>query len=67
MYNSDGLPSTVALVFYVFLFVMAVVWFFLPFAIFGIKDRLDKLLAKVDANTRAVESLARAIELQKKP
>lgn len=67
MYNSDGLPSTVALVFYVFLFVMAVVWFFLPFAIFGIKDRLDKLLAKVDANTRAVESLARAIEQQKKP
>lgn len=67
MYNSDGLPSTVALVFYVFLFVMAVVWFFLPFAIFGIKDRLDKLLAKVDANTRAVETLARAIEQQKKP
>lgn len=67
MYNSDGFPSTVALVFYVFLFVMAVVWFFLPFAIFGIKDRLDKLLAKVDANTRAVETLARAIEQQKKP
>ena len=27
-----------------FLFLLAILWFFLPFAIFGMKDRLDKII-----------------------
>ena len=31
---------------YLFLFLLAVLWFFLPFAIFGIKERLVTLIAE---------------------
>ena len=29
---------------YLFLFVLALLWFFLPFAIFGTKDKLNQLI-----------------------
>ena len=31
----------------IFLVVMAVIWFFLPFAVFGIKGKLDELLKEI--------------------
>jgi outer membrane lipoprotein-sorting protein len=33
----------------VFLFVLAILWFLLPFAIFGTKDRLDAILQEMKA------------------
>jgi len=30
----------------VFLFVLAVLWFFLPFAVFGIQPKIEKVLAE---------------------
>ena len=34
----------------VFIFVLAVLWFFLPFAIFGTKDKLSELIAETKKN-----------------
>lgn len=29
---------------FIFLIILAVLWFFLPFAVFGVKERLDTLI-----------------------
>lgn len=39
--------SGMYLVVFVFLVVLALLWFLLPFAVFGIKDKLGALLAEV--------------------
>lgn len=41
----------------IFLMVLAVLWFFLPFAVFGIKDLLQRIIYAVEANTKATEAL----------
>lgn len=43
------------IVFYIFLFFLALLWFFLPFAVFGVKGYLKKLddRAKVATDTLA--------------
>ena len=33
---------------YLFLFVLALLWFFLPFAIFGTKDKLNQLIRETE-------------------
>jgi hypothetical protein len=40
-----------------FLFLVAVLWFLLPFAVFGTKDKLDILIRETQANTAAVKAL----------
>ncbi|MEW8027814.1 MAG: hypothetical protein AB2806_08755 [Candidatus Thiodiazotropha sp.] len=43
------------IVFYIFLFFLAILWFFLPFAVFGVKGYLKKLddRAKIATDTLA--------------
>jgi len=38
--------GTVYVIGITFLFILAVLWFFLPFAIFGTKPKIDKLLVE---------------------
>jgi len=45
MMGSD-VNAVVILVIVVFLVVLAILWFFLPFAIFGTKDKLDEIIAQ---------------------
>ena len=40
-----------------FFVLMAIVWFFLPFSIFGIKDKLDRLIALNEENNRLLTIL----------
>ncbi|VVM20197.1 hypothetical protein BSPWISOXPB_5199 [uncultured Gammaproteobacteria bacterium] len=44
---SDGVVVVVVL----FLFVLAILWFLLPFAIFGTKDKLSELIAETKKQT----------------
>lgn len=44
-YNITPLGEGVLLALFGFLVLMAIVWFFLPFAIFGIKERMDSQAA----------------------
>ena len=43
---NELLGGGVGLAIFVFLFVLAVLWFLLPFAIFGTKDKLSELIAE---------------------
>lgn len=40
-----------------FFVAVGILWFLLPFAIFGTKDKLDALIKATEANTAAVNSL----------
>ena len=42
----DMFSGVLGLIVILFLFVLAVLWFFLPFAIFGTKDKLAALIAE---------------------
>jgi hypothetical protein len=42
--QQDILSGTFGIVIIVFLIVLFLLWFFLPFAVFGIKGRLDQLI-----------------------
>lgn len=42
----DGIPSVFWLVIIIFLFVLAALWFLLPFAVFGVKKLLSDLIAE---------------------
>ncbi len=48
-----------------FLFVLAVLWFFLPFAIFGTQPKLDKMLAETQ-KTNALLTEIRALLVKTK-
>jgi hypothetical protein len=53
---SDGIVVVVVL----FLFVLAILWFLLPFAIFGTKDKLSELIAETKkTNEQLSERLVR--------
>lgn len=59
--NSDlasGLAG-VSLVVGVFLFVVAILWFLVPFAIFGIKPLLRQLIAQTSRTNALLEELQR--------
>lgn len=42
-----------------FLFVLAVLWFFLPFAVFGTKAKLDAITAELRKLNANIEALRR--------
>ncbi|MCP5285425.1 MAG: hypothetical protein H6933_11040 [Burkholderiaceae bacterium] len=42
----EGVSTAVWLVIIIFLFVLAVLWFLLPFAVFGVKKLLMQLIAE---------------------
>ena len=58
----DGIfAGTFGLIFIIFLVVAAVLWFLLPFAIFGIKTRLDTMIENSDKTIALIESLNQEI------
>ena len=50
----------------IFLFILAILWFLLPFAIFGTKDRLDALLKEARAIKSEMEIIRAEITGQKR-
>lgn len=57
--------STFLLIVFLFLFVLAVLWFLLPFAIFGTKDLLEKLIAETIKTRESIDQLTKTIEANK--
>lgn len=53
-----GLGTTVWLVLFGFLFVLAVLWFLLPFAVFGSKPRLDKLITELQTLNKTMKEIS---------
>ena len=48
----------------IFLFVLAIVWILLPFAIFGIKDRLDRIIVGQNKTNAELWELRSAMSRQ---
>jgi hypothetical protein len=55
-------PPAVSAVLLAFLVVLALLWFFLPFAIFGTKPKLDELLVEIKVMNRRMETILKTIE-----
>jgi hypothetical protein len=58
----DGIPDFIGIVGGIFLVFLAVLWFMLPFALFGMKSRLDetnRLLAHISGQ---IEGVGRRVE-----
>lgn len=53
----DEGTRTLALIAFVFVFVLAVLWFLLPFAIFGTKDILSKILEQQTLTNQKLDQL----------
>jgi hypothetical protein len=53
-----GLGATAWLVLFAFLFVLAVLWFLLPFAVFGSKPRLDKMIAELQTLNKTMKEIS---------
>ena len=51
-----------AFLLFLFLLVLAVLWFLLPFAIFGTKDKLQELINETIANRQAIEKLGEILD-----
>lgn len=55
--DGSGLDRGVISIVIIFLFLLALLWFFLPFAVFGIKDLLQRIIYAVEDNTKATEAM----------
>ena len=53
-----GIGTTVWLILFAFLFVLAVLWFLLPFAVFGSKRRLDKMIAELQTLNKTMKEVS---------
>ena len=53
-----GFGATVWLVLFCFLFVLAVLWFLLPFAVFGSKSRLDKIIGELQTLNKTMNEIS---------
>lgn len=51
----------------IFLSVLAILWFLLPFAIFGTKDKLQEIIDQTIINTQAIEKLNASIDKNMQP
>ena len=49
--------APLSMFFYIFLIILALLWFFLPFAIFGTKDKLQELIKETIATREAINEL----------
>jgi hypothetical protein len=58
---ADISPGLAVFVF-LFLFVVAVLWFFLPFAVFGIKDYLKRLEFEAKQANQRLEIIEQALQ-----
>lgn len=53
-----GFGATVWLVLFCFLFILAVLWFLLPFAVFGSKSRLDKIIGELQTLNETMKEIS---------
>lgn len=53
----NGIDSSVTLIATLFIIIVAILWFFLPFAVFGTKDVLRELIVAVKDNKKLIEDL----------
>ena len=53
-----GFGATVWLVLFCFLFVLAVLWFLVPFAVFGSKSRLDKIVGELQTLNETMKEIS---------
>lgn len=60
----DG-GAIVYIIFVLIVTIIAVLWIILPFAVFGIKNRLDKLLAAIET-TNKILAIANDLEIKEK-
>jgi len=51
---------------YIFVFVLAVQWFLLPFAVFGVKEKLDTLISLQNTTNALLEQSLQTTEPMKK-
>lgn len=54
---AEFLTSGFGLLLVLFLIILAILWFILPFAIFGIKNRLDLLIAETQVTNRLLTEI----------
>jgi len=57
MMNSAEVMSYLYIFGYIFLIALAILWFLLPFAIFGIKDKLTALIAETQKTNEQLAEL----------
>lgn len=56
----DGMAGgfgVLGMIFFLFLFLLAILWILMPFAIFGTKDRLDILIAEAKKQNELLSEL----------
>lgn len=56
------LGGTIGFIIILFLFVHAVLWFFLPFAIFGTKEKSDNIKAEIESANRLLQVIENEIK-----
>lgn len=59
--------SPLAQLAFIFLLFLAILWFLLPFAIFGTKDKLQEIIDQTIINTQAIEKLNASIDKNMQP
>ena len=63
MIGFENLLGPFSLIVFLFAFVLGVLWFLLPFAVFGTKARLDKIIAELQTlNTNLTKSVITEVE-----
>ena len=63
---NNGLGMGVSVAVAIFFLVLAILWFLLPFAIFGTKDKLSELIEETKKTNEQLRSLRSEISAQKK-
>lgn len=58
MAGSFGL---IGLIVFLFLLILAILWFLLPFAVFGTKDKLSTLIAESQRTNAALERISKEL------
>ena len=53
----SGVDTGIGLVVVIFLVVLALLWFFLPFAIFGTKDLIEQQIKEIKETNRLLKQL----------
>ncbi len=61
---NDAMSGGIGLVIMIFLFVLAILCFLLPFAIFGTKDKLGELISESKKTNQAYHQTMKALQLQ---
>jgi hypothetical protein len=58
-----NLPPVIYFIIFAFLLILAILWFLLPFAIFGTKDLLEKILKSNEETNAKLEKLIQNKEI----